>query len=399
MAYIEKDMRVLKRRLEDYNAELLDFYKRLGTKLLASTTEDGKQSLPISEEFVLDYHRVMEERAQDTENILEIKSSYERLSELSKFKKQISKSIKDADTSLLKLKGRFALSFYKEFGEISEFESLQGYEDIQDVEKNIKELVESNDELAEEKKEAGFLAKFNLNRKIASNKLKISLLKRNIEKLISKRSEEIFNFSSVEDIYNKAQMTGEIEEIYKNIKEEEEKRLDLESRISDISKEEAFLGEKMKDFCGGLSHSKRINALNDRIKEIDIEVDKILNESAIEFIKYFIGEDNKILSEKKESDEAIYNSYSNELDEAISLKTEIALLNLNVEYCVINDKKETIINKIDSMNRSIENCEEGIKSYQKRISSLKESIEGSNREKDKLSKELLELESRIKAEE
>lgn len=399
MAYIEKDIKILKKKVEDCDGELLAFYKRLGLKLLASTAEEGKLSLPISEEYVLDYHRIVDERAQNTENILEIKSSYERLVELSKFKKQISKSVKETDTALLKLKGRFALCFYKEFADVSEFESLQGHEDIGDIEKNIEELMKANDEFSEEKKEAGFLGKFNLNRKIASNKLKVSLLRRNIEKLISKRSEEIFNFSAVEDLYNKAQMTGEIEDIYKKIKDEEEKRLDLESRISDINKEEAFLSEKMNDLCGNLSHSKRINSLNDRIKEIDIQVDKILKDVALEFLNFFIGEDNKVLEDKKETDSAIYDAYSAEIEEAVSLKDEMALLNLNVEYCTINDKKDAVINKIDGMNRSIENCEEGIKSYQKRINSLKESIEGCNKEKDKLSKELLELEKRIKSEE
>lgn len=399
MAYIEKDMRILKKKIEGCNEELLAFYKRLGNKLLASTTEEGELSLPISEEFVLDYHRIVEERAQDTENILEIKTSYERLSELSKFKKQIGKSIKDSDTSILKLKGRFALCFYKEFGEINEFENLQGYEDIEEIEEKIEELMEANDDFADEKKEAGFLAKFNLNRKIAGNKLKISLLKRNIERLISKKSEEIFNFSSVEELYNRAQMTGEIEDVYKKIKEEEEKRVDLESRISDTNKEEAFLSEKMNELCGGLSPSKRMNTLNDRVKEIDIQVDKILKEVAVEFLNFFIGEDNKVLEDKKETDSAIYDAYSAEIEEAVSLKDEMALLNLNVEYCTINDKKDAVINKIDGMNRSIENCEEGIKSYQKRINSLKESIEGCNKEKDKLSKELLELEKRIKSEE
>lgn len=87
MAYIEKDIKILKKKVEDCDGELLAFYKRLGLKLLASTAEEGKLSLPISEEYVLDYHRIVDERAQNTENILEIKSSYERLVELSKFKK------------------------------------------------------------------------------------------------------------------------------------------------------------------------------------------------------------------------------------------------------------------------------------------------------------------------
>ena len=55
----------------------------------------------------------MKERAISTDNILEIKTDRERLIELSKFKKQIGKSIKEDENSILKMKIQFSLLLYK----------------------------------------------------------------------------------------------------------------------------------------------------------------------------------------------------------------------------------------------------------------------------------------------
>ena len=176
MANIEKDILVLKRKLDEKNNELIASYKRLGKKLLLSDNDSSS----INENLALSYSKMLEERALLTSNILEIKSSYERLTELYKFKKQISKSLKESDSSISKLKVRFALTFYKSFKDLEYFSMLD--DEIEKAEIEIEELSSSTDALDEEKKEAGFLSKFNINRKIAGNKFKISLLKKNIEK-------------------------------------------------------------------------------------------------------------------------------------------------------------------------------------------------------------------------
>ena len=119
MANIEKDILVLKRKLDATNAELIASYKRLGKKLLLSNSSSS-----VNEESVLSYNKMLEERALLTSNILEIKTSYERLTELAKFKKQISKSLKETDNSVSKLKLRFTLSFYKSFKDLDYFRLL-----------------------------------------------------------------------------------------------------------------------------------------------------------------------------------------------------------------------------------------------------------------------------------
>lgn len=394
MVRMEKDISVLKKKLDVCNEELCSSYRKLGEAILSHSVEGDNNALPLDANIVLDYHKLVEERAGITENILEIKSSYDRLSELSKFKKQIMKSAKEIEVSLAKSKSRFALLFYKAFADNAEFSNLDGYEDIEKIERDIEDIIESNEAYNEEKKEANFLAKFNLNRKIAGNRLKMSIMRKNIEKIISKRSEDIFNFSSVTTLYEKGNMQEDLENLYKKIKLDEQTKLDLDGRLKDIQDEETFLSDKMQNVCGDISYSKQLVNLSQRVKDLDTKIELMLQKASIDFLTLFIEEDNTIAEDAKDS--TVYSTYSKDINEISSLRKELYLLNLNIEYCELMNKKNTISNKIDAMNRVVDSCEEGIKSYQKRINSMKEGIEGSNKEISDIEEKLIELETIIK---
>jgi len=394
MVRIEKDISILKKKLDACNEELLSSYRKLGEAILSRSIEDDNNALPLDANIVLDYHKLVEERAETTESILEIKAAYDRLTELSKFKKQIVKSAKEIDISLTKSKSRFALLFYKAFGDNTEFSSLDGYEDIEKIEEDIKAILEANEAYSEEKKEANFLAKFNLNRKIAGNKLRMSLMRKNIEKAISKRSEDIFNFLSVTTLYEKGEMQEDLENLYKKIKLDEQTKLDLDGRLKDIQEEETFLNDKMQNVCDTLSYSRQVANLSQKVKDLDSKIDTTLQKASIDFLTLFIEEDNTIAKDAKDSN--VYSTYSKDIKEIASLRKELYLLNLNIEHCELANKKNSISNKIDAMNRVVDSCEEGIKSYQKRISSMKEGIEGSNKEISSIDDRLTELEATIK---
>ena len=396
MSYIEKDVKVLNKKLNEMNEELNILYRNIGNKLLSSLQEgDALPLLEVNATASSEYAELLHNREIATGTILEIKTSYERLSELSKFKKQIQKSIRDSGDSLLKLKNRFALAFYKGFKNNKDFLSLEGYEDVEKYEEEIAEILKANEEFLEDKKEAGFLAKFNLNRKIASNKLKISLIKKSIEKNISNRSEQIFNFPCIKDLYDSAQMEDDLRELYEKINESTLAKDELESRILDIKEEEEFLLEKMHDICEGCTHSKQITILNDEVKKIDERIDELLKSIAVEFVSFFIEKD-EVLPEDEMKDASLYKEYKYEIKEVANLKKQITIANLNIEYCNVALQKEAIVEKIDSMNRTVEVCEEGIKSYQRRIASLKENIENYGAEKLTLIEKLSSLEKAIK---
>lgn len=382
MANIEKDVLVLKRKLDEFNDELTASCKRLGKRLLLS----GSDLLSINEEMVLNYNKMLEERSLLTGNILEIKSSHERLTELSKFKKQISKSLKEADNSIAKLKARFAISFYGAFKELNYFSTLD--DEIEEAEEEIEELLSSTQALDEEKKDAGFLGKFNINRKIAGNKFKISLLKKNIERRLCKHSDDIFEAEEVSNIFNEGKMTDEQMNLYKAISEEEMTKKDLDNRISDIEEEENFLIEKMQGLCENNSHLKQISNLNLQIKKIDENVDVILKSVAIDFVTPFLDESSEKIEKSIE--------YYDDIQEIKDLKLQIKTINYNIEYCNLNLKKDSISTKITYMNKAIENCEKEIKNYEERIEKLKEDIEASNEEKEEIGEELSKLEALIR---
>jgi len=382
MADIEKDILVLKRKLDEVNGQLIASYKRLGKRLLLS----GSVPSSIDDELVLSYNKMLEERTLLTSNILEIKSSYERLTELYKFKKQISKSLKETDSSISKLKARFALSFYKSFKNLDYFTTLDG--EIEKAEKEIEALSASTEALDEEKKDAGFLSKFNINRKIAGNKFKISLLKKNIEKRLCKHSNEIFEAEDVSSLLDEGKMMDEEINLYKTILEEETSKKDLDARILDIEEEERFLLDKMQGLCGNISHSKQISNLNLQIKKIDESVDEILKNIAIEFVTPLLGDISEVSEELA--------SYSDDVKEIKDLKLQIETINYNIEYCNLNLKKDSISNRITYMNKAIENCEKEIKNYETRIEKLKEDIETGNNEKEEISDELIRLENLIR---
>ncbi|MGP1437885.1 MAG: coiled-coil domain-containing protein [Treponema sp.] len=387
MANIEKDILILKRKLEEFNGELTASYKRLGKKLLLSFADCP--TLPIDKDMVLEYNKMLEERSLLTNNILEIKSSNERLTELYKFKKQISKSLKETDSSISKLKARFALAFYKSFKDLNCFSTLDN--EIEKIEAEIEELLSSTETLNEEKKEAGFLGKFNINRKIAGNKFKASMLKKNIEKKLCKHSNEIFVFEEVRSLFNEGKMTDEIKEIYKTILEEETSKKDLDNRICDIEEEERFIIEKLESLCKGVAYLKQVSNLNLKIKKIDENVDEILKNVAIKFASPFDDSANPATP-----DSSVYEPYSDDIQEIINIKLQLKTINYNIEYCNLNSKKDSISNKITYMNKAIENCKEEIKNYEARIETLKEDIEASNKEKEEIKVQLNQLEELIK---
>jgi len=384
MANIEKDVLVLKRKLDEFNDELIASYKRIGKKLLLSKAD--LKTFSINEKSLFSYNEMLEERALLTSNILEIKSSYERLTELTKFKKQISKSLKETDSLISKLKARFAIAFYASFKELSYFENID--DEIEKLEKEIEDLESSTETLGEEKKEAGFLSKFNINRKIAGNKFKISLLKKNIERKLCKHSGEIFEAEEVSTLFNEGKMTDEEVTLYKAVQEEEVAKKDLDNRILDIEEEESFLLEKMQNLCENNSHTKQITNLNLQIKKIDESIDEILKAVAIDFINLYLDESLKGAEKPSE--------YFDDIQEVENLKSQIVTINYNIEYCNLNNRKDSISNKITYMNKAIENCENEIKNYEQRIEKLKEDIESSNEEKQNIARELSNLEALIK---
>jgi len=394
MAQLEKNVSVLTKKLKQTNEELVASYKKIGNKLILQVKEDETVSSFVNNEAVASYNNLVEDRAQATKDILEIKSTSERLGELDKFKRQVMKSIKETDASQAKMKIRFSILLYKEHKNEISFASLDNYDELQRIESSIDNLLLENEAFNEEKKDAGFLAKFNLNRKIAGNRLKISILRRTLEKQISKNATAICEFSAIKNLLDLGNV-GELRDIYEKIIENESLKNDMNVKLDGIQKESEILSNKLSDLSNGLSPSKQMTHLTQKVNTIDKEVDTLLQTVAIDFLKVFINEENELIKEKKDSDTAIYKRYADDLDDILTIRHEIIMINLNLEYCDVTKKKEEAEYKITVMNNAIISCEEGIKNYQKRIDSLNTNIEESSRDIEAMDERLNELKTLI----
>lgn len=188
---------------------------------------------------------------------------------------------------------------------------------------------------------------------------------------------------------------GELRDIYEKIIENESLKNDMNVKLDGIQKESEILSNKLSDLSNGLSPSKQMTHLTQKVNTIDKEVDTLLQTVAIDFLKIFINEENELIKEKKDADTAIYKRYADDLDDILTIRHEIMMINLNLEYCDVTKKKEEAEYKITVMNNAIISCEEGIKNYQKRIDSLNTNIEESSRDIEAMDERLNELKTLI----
>jgi len=308
----------------------------------------------------------------------------------------VMKSIKEFEASQEKMKVRFSILLYKEHKNDISFASLENYDEIQKTESSIDNLLLENETFTEEKKDAGFLAKFNLNRKIAGNRLKMSILKRTLEKQISKNANSICDFPMLE-ILLASENLGELKELYEKIVENENLKDDMNIRLDSIQEEADILSNKIDDLSSGLSPSKQVANLTHKVSVIDREVDEQLKKIAVDFINIFIKDENEEERKHKDIDDTIYKHYEDDVEDILRIRYEISTINFNLEYCDVIRKKEETEYKITVMNHAIVNCEEGIKNYQKRIDSLNANIEESSREIEVMNERLNELKTLIES--
>jgi len=396
MAELEKNISVLTKKIKQANDELLSSYKKIGSKFLLQMKEDESLALFLNNDAVISYEKLVQNRACTTKDILDIKSTSGRLDELDKFRRQVVKSIKDTEASQTKMKVRFSILLYKEHRHEISFASLENYNEIEKTESDIAELLLENETFTAEKQKAGFLAKFNLNRKIAGNRLKISILKRTLEKHISKHADDICDFSAVQALLD-SQTNNELKKLYGKIVEQRKLKEDMNVCLDNIQEEADILANTLSDLSSGSSPSKKVSHLSQKVSMIDKEVDALIQTVAIDFIKSFISDDNKLIEEKKIANINIYQSYAEDLNDILQIRHEISMLNFNIEYCDVTRKKEETKYKITVMKNAISSCEEGIKNYQQRINALTANIEESSQDIKTMDERLSKLKALIQS--
>lgn len=94
MKNTDKTIPVLTKELKEFEAGLTEACRSLGHRLLADSADPASGTALVSHEKIVQRQKLMDERAACTENILNIKSSGERITELKNFYAKSKRPIK-----------------------------------------------------------------------------------------------------------------------------------------------------------------------------------------------------------------------------------------------------------------------------------------------------------------
>ncbi|UTC66035.1 MULTISPECIES: hypothetical protein [unclassified Treponema] len=371
-----KTIPVLLKELKDLELKLTDVYKQLGNKLLKDTADPVSTNSAGSQENLIQWQRLHDERKFCTESILDIKNNNTRLSELDSFKKQIKDRLSDTKKEAEKLKGDLLLGLYKDFlpycGAL--FDPLSA--EIHTEEAKIQETQEKISTLNTEKQEANFFVRLGLSGKISSYELKVKNSEKKIKNILIKSAVEVENSQEVKKLYDEDKLLPDLKKHYEEILNLRNDVTDSESRLKMIDEETDFVTQKLADVGAGKNSKKRIDSFTSRIKEIDEKIDRILESTGLKYTENFYSAEGDSLLGENPSDEKI-GKYADYLKKAGNYRKEISKTKYNIEFCEVLQKIRAEENKIQNLNRTIKNSENAIKEAEKKISDSESAIKTS----------------------
>ena len=362
-----KTIPVLLKELKDFESKLAETYKQLGNKLLKDTADPVSVNNGVSQENFLKWQKLYDERKVCTESILDIKNNNARLSELDNFKKQIKDRLLDTKKEAEKLKGDFLLKLYKDFLPqcTALFDPLSA--EIRAEEAKIHEIQEKIEALKTEKKEANFFVKLGISGKISSQELKIKNSEKKIKNILTKSDIDINTSQEVKVLYDEDKLSSELKKTYEEMLKLSTDLTDSENRLKMIEEETGFVTKKLADTGADKNSKKRIDNFTSRIKEIDENIDSILESTGLKYAENFYSPEGDSALGENPSDEEL-GKYAGYLKKAGTYLNEITKTKYNIELCELMQKIKAEENRIQNFNRTIKNSENAIKEAEKKIS-------------------------------
>ena len=362
-----KTIPVLLKELKDFESKLAETYKQLGSKLLKDTADPVSVNNGVSQENFLKWQKLYDERKVCTESILDIKNNNARLSELDNFKKQIKDRLLDTKKEAEKLKGDFLLKLYKDFLPqcTALFDPLSA--EIRAEEAKIHEIQEKIEALKTEKKEANFFVKLGISGKISSQELKIKNSEKKIKNILTKSDIDINTSQEVKVLYDEDKLLPELKKTYEEMLKLGTDLTDSENRLKMIEEETGFVTKKLADTGADKNSKKRIDNFTSRIKEIDENIDSILESTGLKYAENFYSPEGDSALGENPSDEEL-GKYAVYLKKAGNYRKEITKTKYNIELCELMQKIKAEENRIQNFNRTIKNSENAIKEAEKKIS-------------------------------
>ncbi|MGI5084282.1 hypothetical protein [Treponema putidum] len=361
-----KTIPILLKELKDFESKLAEAYKQLGNKLLKDAADPVKQNNTVSQDNLVQWQRLHDERKFCTESILDIKNNNTRLSELDGFKKQIKDRLSDTKKEIEKIKGDFLLKLYKDFLPQCAALFTPLSDEIHTEEAKIHETQEKIEALNAEKKEANFFVKLGLSGKITSHELKVKNSEKKIKNILTKSAIDLKTSQEVKALYDEDKLSPELKKTYEEILKLGMDLTDSEDRLKMIEEEAGFVTKKLADSGADKNSKKRIDNFSNRIKEIDEHIDSILYSAGIKYADKFYSAEGESALGGEVSDEAL-GKYADYLKKTGDYRKEITKIKYNIEFCEVMQKIKAEENRIQNLNRTINNSENAIKEAEKKI--------------------------------
>ncbi len=361
-----KTIPILRKEMAEYELELKNSYSNLGNKLFNDANNPTQDKTIITNDELIEWQNLRDERENCSESILNIKKNSDRLSELNNFEKEINSASKTTTKKINQLKPKFLKTLYKDFAPNCPSVFSPVIDEIHQIEAEIATLSEAKSQLEQDKKSAGFFSKISFAPKFASNKRKISKLENKITDILTKNVTNIQDNTEIKNLYSFEAFSDEMKKQFEELSELYASMDESNKKLSSLNEETDFVTKTLSELGVEKNHSKRVSALNQEIKRIDSKLDEVLKNSGLRFVDEFYDVEGKSLTGKPVDSDAL-KDYTELLNRSSSLRKEIAKIQYNIQYCEVQEKITYENNKIANAERTIKNSEKSIEEAKARI--------------------------------
>ena len=372
MKSITKTIPVLTRELKELETELSGVYKLLGHKVLADSADPSSNKTAAANTEIIKWQKLKDERASCTENILNIKSSGERITELKNFLRQIEKTNKAVKKDIEKTKTDFLWYLYKNtFASCTElFKNVQ--EAAAKQNKIIDEASAELEGLQAEKERTGFFSKLAVSHKITVKQGKIKKAEQEIKTALNKAVDDIRFSQEIKTLYEADGLPSEIKAKYENLLNLYEGLDSSEERVYAINEEKKAAANTLEKLGAGKNADKQTHHFTVRVKEIDAEIGAMTEDTGLRYANRFYLPGGKPAAEN--FDAYAQDGYADYLERIRGFRVKIEKTKYDIEICRINGQIKNEEKKIEKLNRSIKNSKTEIEKAEKRIAESKTGI-------------------------
>jgi len=386
-----KTIQTLASALEQKREELSRFYLQFGLKLLGDSS--GPAAGALGSERTETWRGLMSTREADTRAVLDIQTAVAKQQELARFRKEIEKTLVEANQAYTGRLEELGRAFYGQYTESDEEVFGDTYGKASAEGKILMALEEKQDKLHLELVESGFFGKIFAQFKMAGLSSSIRQYKTRIMKIFSDGAADLLKAGAIESGIAAGNLGARYVELLADLKTSGAHLDDLKIRRSSLDADLETVLDTLAALAASENPSKRMDELHARIRDTDKRMDSLTILSAREYSDQFLAEDGTSLLGNAGDGHTFSDmgAFSHQLEQIASLRAEIAVAGKKIAVL------ETSV-RIESLDRNIAGFERSIADYEKKIAhyrGLNETLAKNIREADEERRRLAEYRATV----